>query len=184
VSVVRWRGGRQGRARTLVALGVLVAGGALSACTGQPGAAAVVDGTAISVADVQTATRELTPLYQGVTPTAVLQVLINEKVALAFASAQGVGVSPTQAADGLSGIAAQAPGAPKQTYSAPSITVERYLLATQALQGLASSATILPELQTKISAQKVEVSPRFGVLGDGNTIAEATHPWIVAQKVG
>jgi hypothetical protein len=184
VSVVRWRGGRHGRARTLVVVGVLLAGGALSACSGQPGAAAVVDGTAISVADVQTATSELTPLYQGVTPTAVLQVLIDEKTVSAFASAQGVGVSPAQAADELAAIAAQASLTGKRTYSAGTLAVERYLLATKALQGLASSATVLPELQQEIAAEKVQVSTRFGVLGEGNTITEATHPWIVAQKAG
>jgi hypothetical protein len=160
---------------------LVVAAGALSACSGQPGAAAVVDGTAISVADVQNATRELTPLYQGVTPTAVLQVLTQEKTVSAFASAHGVGVSPTQASDGLASTAAQAPGAPKQkTYSAASLAVERYLLASQALQGLPDSATILPQLQQQISALKVEVSPRFGAVGPDNAITEPSYPWLVA----
>lgn len=184
MSVVRWHTGRQGRVRALVVGGALVAVAALSGCAGQPGAAAVVDGTKISVADVQTATTELAPLYQGVTPTAVLQVLIHERTVAAFASEQGVGVNDQQAADELSGIGAQLPAVGGRTYSAPSLAVERYLLATKALQGLATADAILPELQTRLAAQKIEVSPRFGTLGDGATITDTVHPWLVAQAAG
>ena len=184
MSVVRWRTGSQGRVRALVVGGALVAVTALSACSGQPGAAAVVDGTAISVADVQTATTELAPLYQGVTQTAVLQVLIHEHAVEVFAAEQGVGVNDQQAADALSGIGAQLPAVGERTYSAPSLAVERYLMATKALQGLATANAILPELQTRLAAQKIEVSPRFGTLGDGATITDTVHPWLVAPTAG
>ena len=184
MSVARWHGGRRRRARALVTGSVLLGVGLLSACTGQPGAAAVVDGTDLSVADVQTATAELAPLYQGVTARDVLQVLIHEPAVVAFAAEHSVGVSGAQAADALTGIAANVPEVGERTYSAPSLAVERYLLATKALQALPGSATILPELQQRLAAEKVAVSPRFGVLGDGNTITDAVYPWLVAQKAG
>ncbi|HEX5333705.1 MAG TPA: hypothetical protein VFW79_13775 [Cellulomonas sp.] len=169
--------------RALV-VGGIVAVAALSGCSGQPGAAAVVDGQAISVADVQTATTELAPLYQGVTATAVLQVLIHERAVAAFASEHGVGVNDQQAADALSGIGAQLPAVGERTYSAPSLAVERYLMETKALQGLSSADALLPQLQTRLAAQKIEVSPRFGTLADGATITDTVHPWLVAPTAG
>lgn len=183
MSVVRWRTGRQGRVRALVVGGV-VAVAVLSGCSGQPGAAAVVDGRAISVADVQTATTELAPLYQGVTPTAVLQVLIHERAVAAFAAEQSVAVNDQQAADALSSIGTQLPAVGERTYSAPSLAVERYLLETKALQALTTANALLPELQTRLSAQKIEVSPRFGTLADGATITDTVHPWLVAPTAG
>jgi hypothetical protein len=184
VSVVQWRTGRQGRGRALVVGGALMAVAAMAGCSGQPGAAAVVDGTAISVADVQTATTELAPLYQGVTPTAVLQVLIHERTVTAFAAEKGVGVNDQQAADALSAIATQLPAAGERTYSAPSLAVERDLMATTALQALATASTDLPELATRLAAQKIEVSPRFGTLASGATITDTVHPWLVAPTAG
>jgi len=184
VSVVQWRTARQGQVRALVVGGALVAVTALAGCSGQPGAAAVVDGTAISVADVQTATTELAPLYQGVTQTAVLQVLIHERPTAALASEQGVGVSDQQAAETLNGIGAKLPAVGERTYSAPTLAVERYLMATTLLQGLPTADAIGTELQTRISAQKVEVSSRFGTLADGVTITDTVHPWLVAPTAG
>lgn len=184
MSVVQWRAGSQGRVRALVVGGALVAVTAVAGCSGQPGAAAVVDGTAISVADVQTATTELAPLYQGVTPTAVLQVLIHERTVATFASEKGVGVNDQQAADALSAIGTQLPAVGVRTYSAPSLAVERYLMATTALQGLPTADAVLPELQKRITAQKIEVSSRFGTLADGATLTDTVHPWLVAPTAG
>ena len=183
MSVARSHGGRQRGAHALVAGSVLLAVGLLSACTGQPGAAAVVDGRTISVADVQTATTELAQLFQGVTAQAVLDVLIREPTVSAFASAQGVGVSPDQAVADLKERAANL-HLVERVYSAPSLTIGRYLLAEKALGGLASSATVLPELEQRLAAQKVEINARFGVLGDGNTITDAAYPWLVVRKAG
>ncbi|PVU83510.1 hypothetical protein DDP54_11450 [Cellulomonas sp. WB94] len=170
--------------RGLVVGGALVAVTVLAGCSGQPGAAALVDGTAISVADVQTATTELAPLYQGVTPAAVLQVLVHERATTAVASEQGVGVNDQQAADALNAIGAQLPAVGERTYSAPTLAVERYLMANTLLQGLETADAIGTELQERIAAQKVEISPRFGTLADGATITDTVHPWLVAPTAG
>jgi len=67
-----------GKRSMVGALVALVTAAVLSACAGQPGAAAVVDGTSIPTSDLQTALDELGPYVQGASPAAVLGVLIIE----------------------------------------------------------------------------------------------------------
>ena len=90
---VQWRAGVRA-AGVLVAL-VTTAG--LAGCAGQPGAAAVVDGTPIPTADVQAALTELSPYYQGATTTNLLAVLVQEPTVVELAEEKGVGVSDEDA---------------------------------------------------------------------------------------
>ena len=74
---------------------------ALAGCTRSGGVAAVVDGTSISVSDVQRAVAELGPVYQGATLPILLKVLIVGPTFLDAAAKYGAGVSDTQAVDSL-----------------------------------------------------------------------------------
>ena len=159
--------------RASAAFGALLLVGAVSACSGQPGAAAVVDGRTISVEDVQNGTRELAPFYQGVTPSAVLTVLVEEPTVTAFASAHGVGVSDQQARDALAGLSSVSVKGSDSTFTAPSVAVERYLLAQAAVQALADAQTSVPALQKQIADLHVDVSTRFGTVASGNAIVDA-----------
>lgn len=166
------------RGRVLTTLGTvgLVAG--LAACTGQPGAAAVVDGRAIPVSDVQDAATELAPFFQGVTPSAMVAVLVQEPVLRHFLESQNAGVSDDQADAALTQLVAQAKGDKDQQFSDASREVVRYTLEYTALKDLSSTVDITP-FTDAITDLDLQVSPRFGSVDDGNAITDTTYPWIV-----
>ncbi len=166
------------RVRVLTALGAVGLAAGLAACSGQPGAAAVVDGRAIPVSDVQDATTELSPFFQGVTPTAMLAVLVQEPVLRDFLESEDAGVSPDQADAALSQLVEQSGGEAGTEFSDASRAVVRYTLEYSALQDLGTSADI-DKFTQAMADLDLEVSPRYGSLDDGNVIAETTYPWIV-----
>ena len=174
----------QRRARRRSMVGALVAVAAavtLSACAGQPGAAAVVNGTAISGSDVHTAYQELSPYFTGATTANVLSVLVEEPTVTALAAEQGVGVSPEDAQALLDSVVKEATPDEHPTFSEPSLAIARYSVAYTNLQKVADAEAVSTELAQRISALDVTVNPRFGTLGKGNAIGEPTTPaWIVA----
>lgn len=160
------------------AAGALAVAAALAACGGgQPGAAAVVDGRAIPSADVETATRELTGVLEGVTPGAVVQVLVQEPTVVAGAADAGRAVSEEQARTALEEQAA-ATGAGDGEFSAASVAVMRYLLAAAALQDAGVDPT---GLQAELADLDVTVNPRFGTLDEAGALGPTTYPWLVAD---
>lgn len=178
MATVRNRSGR-GRALGVAVLAPFGALALLTGCSGDPGAAAVVDGTAIPVADVHTAVAELEPFFQGVTPTNILAVLIQERTVDAFAAEHDVAVSDQDARVQLSQAAEQGAGDPDREFSAPSVAISRYLLTWEKLSALPDAQTVVPDLQLELADLDVEVSPRFGAVGEGNELVEAERPWLV-----
>lgn len=179
---VQWRAGTGVRR-----VGVLVAGGVaagvLAGCAGQPGAAAVVDGTAIPTSDVRVASDELRPYLQDVSPSNVLTVLVHEPTIVAVAEENGVGVSEEEAAELLDSVAQQRDPEADTTFSRPSLDVARYSLAYTRLQGLENAQEVLADAQDRIAELDVEVNPRFGSTDDVNTIVPPTaRPWIVVPQ--
>ncbi|MCG7287815.1 hypothetical protein MHY85_17770 [Cellulomonas sp. ACRRI] len=167
--------------RTVSAVGVLAVAGVLAACGGgRPGAAAVVDGRSIPTSDVETATRELGPVLQGVTSSAILGVLVQEPTVAAAAADAGVAVSDEQAADALDQQVAAAGGEAGQEFSPTSVTVMRYLLEIQAMQGADDADTLLASLQEDLGSIDFTVNPRFGSADELGTIGTTTYPWIVS----
>lgn len=176
---VQWRAGTGVRR-----VGVLVAGGVaagvLAGCAGQPGAAAVVDGTAIPTSDVRLASDELRPYLQDVSPSNVLTVLVHEPTITAIAEENGVGVSDEEAVELLDSVAQQRDSEARVTFSQPSIDVARYSLAYTRLQDLPDAQEVLGDALARIGELDVEVNPRFGSADDANTIVgPTTRPWIV-----
>jgi hypothetical protein len=162
----------------LTALGAVGLAAGLAACSGQPGAAAVVDGRAIPVSDVQDAQTELSPFFQGVTPSAMLAVLVQEPVLRAFLEEEDAGISQDQAETALSQLVEQSGGDPDAQFSEASRAVVRYTLEYSALQQLGTSADIEKFTQA-LTDLDLQVSPRFGSVDTGNVISPTTYPWIV-----
>jgi len=163
----------------------VVAAGALAGCSGQPGAAAIVDGKAISASDVRVAMDELGPWFQGVTATSVLTVLVQEPTLVAVAAEHGVGVSDAQATDLLDQSVSQQGTTEAPSFSDPSLAVARYSLAYNNLQGLPDAQAVGQELGERLAALDVEVNPRYGTAGDGGQVtAVEPRPWIVAPSSG
>ena len=155
----------------------------LSSCTGQPGAAVVVDGTGIPVSDVTTAYDELKPIYQGIGVDSVVGAFIDEPVITEMAKEQGVAPSAEQAEAVLVTDAQGADPKAQPTFSAPSLVVGSYIAGYNALVAASDQATVDTELATRRAELDVEVNPRFGTLGDGNVVSAATpRPWIVQPR--
>lgn len=180
---VRFSTGRRS-APALLALGALVVGG-LSACSAQPGAAAVVDGERISVADLQTATAELGPYLQNVTQSSVLMVLVAAPTFDRAAAEEGVGVSTQQAEDLLDQAAQAAVDAGKASertteFSDAAVEVARFTLIQESLQGLPNGAEIVARINDQLVALDADVNPRYGDVdfAAGN-VTPPSYPWLV-----
>jgi hypothetical protein len=159
-----------GRARLpragFVAVVLLGATLTLSACGArQAGAAAIVDGTTISEADVQTASLQLNTVSPGqpVLPSLVLRNLILEPYVLAEA-----GKSAPDDAAVRKAIAKLVNPSPA------TMQVVRTDLAIQALSP-ASKASIV----NKLSKVKIDVNPRYGTFDASQVAMRATSSnWI------
>ena len=176
-------------ASVLLALGVLAAG-ALSGCSGRPGAAAVVGGDQISVAYLQTTTADLAPYLKGATQASVLMALLQAPSFDRAATEQGVGVTHKQAVDRLDQVASQAAAAgsaPARTgrFSPGAVEVVRFALARQNLQGLPQAAEVTAQVAKKLGALEVEVNPRYGTvdLATGTT-KPPSYAWLVPAAAG
>ena len=153
---------------------------ALAGCTRSGTVAAVVDGTSISVSDVQRAVAELGPVYQGATLPILLKVLIVGPTFLDVASKYGAGVSETQAVDSLKQAYATQKLAAPQSFGPGAITVERFLLAVDALNALPKASEAIAEAEARAQKLHVDVSPRFGKLDfKTGTIVPLAYSWIV-----
>jgi hypothetical protein len=163
----------------LVALTAVVG---LAGCAGQPGAAAVVDGTVISASDVEAALTELSPYYQGATTTNLLAVLVQEPTVVELAEEKGVGVSDDDAQALLDRVVDQKVEGATATFTEPSMAVARYSIAYSNLEGLPDASDMGEEIDSRLRELDIEVNPRFASLQDGFHIAApAPLPWIVTQ---
>ena len=180
---VRLSAGRRG-APVLLALGALVVG-AMTGCTGQPGAAAVVDGDQSSIAELQAATSDLSPYLQNVTQASVLMVLVVAPTFDRAAVEEGVGVSTQQAVDLLdeaAQAAAAAGTAPARTtpFSDAAVEVARFTLIQTNLRELPDGADVSARITDQLAALDADVNPRYGQADFASgSIAPTSYPWLV-----
>ena len=144
----------------------------LSACgTQQVGAAAIVNGTAISDKDVQTVTLQLNTLAQGqakLTSSTVLLSLILAPYVLAEADRTHKGVSDSRVLKVIEKVAE------------PSNSTMDFIRMQLALQSLnqASKTTIL----NKLGTAKITVNPRYGTFDAKQVALVPIAPnWIKAS---
>lgn len=171
------------RALTSVAAGALAVALVLSGCSGRPGAAAVVDGTTISSADVDTVTTELLPIIgAGATPAAVLTDLLRVPTVLAEGKSLGIAVSPEDATAFLNATAAEKKLAPRE-YSAPVLRVATFYVTLDKIRARPDADAVFARLTDALTRVHVTVSPRYGTV-DPKTLAitASTPDWIVAPR--
>lgn len=153
---------------------------ALAGCTRSGSVAAVVDGTAISVAELDRAVAELGPVYPGATLSAVLTALIVEPTFLDVAAKNGAGVSDPEAIDSLKQAYATKTLTPPASFGSGSVAVARFELAVTKLTSTAPGNAALTEAEARVQKLHVEVNPRFGTLDfSTGTIRPMTYSWIV-----
>ena len=172
-----------GRARLAGVLAVTVV--ALAGCSATSGAAAVVEGEAISVAEVHEATRQLGPYLQDASPSSVLLLLLAEPTFERVAAENGLGVSDSEARAVLDQLAAGAGDASGGTteFGPGAVSVARFTLLQQRLQELPDGAAVLEEVSAELADLDVEVNPRFGEVdfSAGTGLTPVEHPWLVAD---
>ncbi|WP_028050867.1 hypothetical protein [Cellulomonas sp. URHD0024] len=159
---------------------VLATAAVLAGCAGQPGAAAVVDGTPIPTSDLQTALDEIKPYVPGATPSAVLGALVVEPTVSAMAAEAGVGGSDEDAKAYLDAVVKNVSPEAHPTFSPASIAIGRYFVAFTNLSNLSNQNVVSDDITKRIADLDVEVNPRFGTLGEDNKVAPAVPPtWLV-----
>jgi hypothetical protein len=158
-----------------LALAALAVGG----CSAQSGAAAVVDGRPISIADLHAATDQLAPFLQDATPAGVLVVLIAEPTFQRVATEHGAGVSTQQAQALLDDLAAQGEGEAPE-FSDSALAVARFTLLQQGLQQLPDGQDVIAQVSEELAELDVDVNPRFGQVDfAAGGITPVVHPWLV-----
>jgi hypothetical protein len=171
---------RKSNRRVLTTIGAVALAGVLAACGGgQPGAAAVVGDRVVRASDVDTATRELADVLQGVTQSAVVGVLVQEPVIRRHAVEAGVAVTAEQAREALDAQVEAAGLDGDREFSDTSVTVMRYVMQIQRLQDSDDADQVLTDLQADLGSLEFTVSPRYGSAGENGTIGTTTYPWLV-----
>ena len=153
----------------------------LGGCTAQTGAAAVVDGQAISTATLDRTTRELGELFT-VDARGVLTMLIISPSYLAEASANGVAKSRDEARAYLAGLVSSDLGSDTDVSSFSDATLDlvRFDMAVRALSQLPEAQEIGARVQEHLAGLDVEVNPRFGEFSAQTTaIAPVIPDWLV-----
>ncbi len=189
------------RVRARVAAAVVVAVAGVAGCSAQSGAAAVVEGRTIPVADVDAATEELTPYLQNASPSAVLLLLVAEPVFDRVATANGIGVSDQEAQDVLDALAApaeppadggegaedgadEAPAADGATeapeFGPASLSVARLTLLQRKLGEHPDGQALMAEVTADLAELDVDVNPRYGRIDfEQGGITPFEHDWLV-----
>jgi hypothetical protein len=154
---------------------------ALSGC-GAPsaGAAAVVDGHRISIAELQTTTVEIAPLVSDTNPRGILTWLILAPAVIDVASKNHVGVSDDQARKDYAAAGGKKAGS---ALSADTVLWVRGQDALNAMKkGMDQTAfdAAVKEILAQVQSQKIQVNPRYGAFDSVNlTITSKANPWLV-----
>jgi|GEM_PF-3761884 len=165
--------------RRVAAVSLFAAGAVFtSACTGEVGAAAVVDGERIETSTVQEAVDDLAPLSPGFSQSDALTSLIDGPAWIETASDLGMGLSDQEVHEQLEGFAAEA-GVEKTEFSDGALDVMRVsLVAGQLLNGPdAERATI--EVTELLEDRDIKINPRFGERDPQGGVVPTTPDWLI-----
>lgn len=155
---------------------------ALTGCTAQPGAAAVVDGRVITSAELAGTIDDLGVLTGGAAPADVLQALIIAPDVVQAAADNGVGVSEDEGIQLLNDVAANNGLEAREEWSDGSILIAELQLADNAIYTLPDAQEIAAQINETISAREVEVNPRFGTFDpETRAVVALDRPWIAAE---
>ncbi|UFU03822.1 SurA N-terminal domain-containing protein [Ruania suaedae] len=156
-----------------------------SGCAGQPGAAAVVDGEAITESELTDAATTLEPfLQEGVAPAALLGAMIQAPVLVDVAAEQGIGFSADQAREQLTANAEAGGIEVPESFSPETMELARYLFLAGLVNQSPDAQAINEEVLARLAELDVEVSPRYGswdpTLAQGSPVQPGQPEWIVA----
>ncbi|WP_066584951.1 hypothetical protein [Cellulomonas timonensis] len=165
--------------RAAAAAAGLAVAGLLAGCSGQPGAAAVVDGEEISASELQDTVAEIGPFLQGSSPLSVLTVLVQTPAVDRVAAEYGVAASNEDADALLDQLAAQS-GMADASFGKGARAVARFSLEITALQALPNASEALVQLTEEVADADLEISPRYAEVVGENEIVAPVRDWLVA----
>lgn len=168
-----------------VVCALVVALFALVGCAGQPGAAAVVDGRAISERALSETTTGMSPfLDAAASPSMVLDAMIQAPFAVEVASEHGVAVSTDQTADFLDEqLAMREEAAPAGGYDDDVLSLAQYLLLLGQIDQDERAAEIHTAIAERVGAAEVQLSPRYGEWVPGQGAVPASPEWLLTPEV-
>lgn len=164
------------RMMAVVAL-VVAATATLSGCEGRPGAAAVVDGTTITAADVDLVVSELQGYYTGVDRAGMLTILAEMGPIDDLAAELGNRASDDDVQAALDS-AVQKAGGKKGHFSEVTREVIRFSIEWQSLQKRDDATEVKTRIDKLLAEQDIVVNPRFGTRTDGQTLVPTERTWI------
>ncbi|MHB1064330.1 MAG: SurA N-terminal domain-containing protein [Georgenia sp.] len=170
---------RSSRILSLAALAV--AGVALAGCSAQPGTAAVIDGTRITIDDVDVAQREFVEItgQSDAQPRAVLNTLMAAQVLPDVAAGYGIAYSDEQITDIFAEQLTTAGNeVPEGGFADSTLELGRYLFVLTDVQSSPDGQAIAEAFGARMKEAKTVVNPRYGEIDENGLIAPVTHDWI------
>ncbi|WP_331238396.1 hypothetical protein [Georgenia sp. MJ170] len=165
-----------------MAAATLVAGLTLAGCSGNPGAAAVVDGNEVTESQLAEAVADFAAITgQPVEPTAMLGTLVVGPIIFDVAQEYGVAASDEESA-ALLDQQIVASGTPlfEEPYSGGVLDVARIAIVNQTLMASPAGAEAQAAIGERIATADVEVSSRYGEFDPRGTVVPTQFDWIAA----
>lgn len=165
-----------------VIIGALAVAGTLAACSGgTPGAAAVVDGRAISESDVDSVVQQLQPVMQNeLVRGSVALTLAQEPTLREVASEYGLAMTDSEVRTSYATAAEQLQIDPVELTDA-SVAFVRYQTIATTLNSMGNqqATTIAADFTERQATLDIDLNPRYGEEIAVGTFAPTTYPWIV-----
>jgi len=168
-----------------IAASLVAAGLALTACSAQPGAAAVVDGQRISEQSLSESSQALQPFLQTqLAPATMLSSMIQAQVTLEVAANHGFAASAEDAEAYLDSIAEQSNVDAPETFPEGTLEVTRMLMVTEMYTSSEADAEgIQAEITEELADLDVTINPRYGEWDPSSTsglfIAQTSPDWLI-----
>lgn len=173
--------GRDGAASTRLrrVLALLVLGLALTGCAGQPGAAAVVDGEAITEATLADTVADLR-VFSPAQPADALQALIVAPIWLEVSRRAGLGVSEQEAETFLDDAATRAGVDPAGlTYGPGIVQIAQVSVAQEKAASTGQVEAVAAAVSERVRAAEIEVSPRYGAWDGAAGLVPLDNAWLI-----
>lgn len=155
----------------------------LSGCSGNPRAAATVEGRTVTTATLDATVADLEAFIPSVDPRTVLVALMVAPHFIDAAAEHGVGVSDQDALD-LIEMNLEASGTTRdEPVGDGTVEVIRFTMAANNLGTLPDSNDVLGALDQEIRELDIDVNPRYGTFDPaaGSIVADEL-PWIVTPQ--
>ena|SRR5690625_276378 len=165
--------------RRMAAVSLLAAGALFtSACSGEVGSAAVVNGQRIEVSTVHEALEDLDDITQGLTQVDILGLLIIEPIWRKIGAERGIGFTDQEVQGMLDSVRVDSGLEPQPVRQGAIDVLRTDLIISQLLNG-PQRDEVVADVQERVAAADIESNPRFGEFTAEQGLVPTTPTWIV-----